>query len=361
MLLPYLNTKIRLKRPVINSQLSKSTAAIRYSAVTLLSLTAIAGCGHRDAASTRQVVARVNGQEITIHQLKNEAAGFSANSAIPNATPTRETLDTLINEQLLMEQGKERKIDRDPQVIQAEEKAHRQIRLQVLQNQLVASLPQPTQSEIRSFYDANEGLFANRKIYTFRQFTVDGNALNDNLKSKLERSKTEQAIVAALKSDNLNYHEIITVRTAEQLPMQALPSITNMNRGDVAVFKSGDRTDVLQIVDFIAQPATLEQATPVIREYLLSSKKKTKVDDLLKTLRATAKIEYFGPFGKDATATAQANPHTQPSSPTSAATSNITPAENKEQPPSKPNGDVSVVSADNKSPPAQSVMPAGKI
>jgi hypothetical protein len=58
-------------------------------------------------------------------------------------------------------------------------------------------------------------------------------------------------------------------------------------------------------VDYIEQSAALEQATPIIEQYLFNAKKKELVDSQVKALRAAAKIEYLGPFAPGAEQTAQ--------------------------------------------------------
>ncbi|MES2354972.1 MAG: EpsD family peptidyl-prolyl cis-trans isomerase [Pseudomonadota bacterium] len=277
----------------------------------LLALTTVVGCGNHDNAAVHQVAARVNGKDITLFQLKNEFTALSALGAASKATPTREMLDSLIDEQLLIEQSKERKLDRDPQVIQAGEKARRQIMVRALQDNLGASLPQPTPAEVRSFYEGNAALFAKRRIYTFHQYTVDRTAFNDALKAKLDQAKSHEAVVAVLKAEKVEFRDIVNVRTAEQLPMPALSSMVAMNRGDVVVINDSGETTIMQLADFVEQPASLEQATPIIREYLTNTKKGELVASLLKSMRTTAKIEYLGPFAKDASQVAQTTPASQ--------------------------------------------------
>src|SRR5688500_5969325 len=76
-----------------------------YSVIGALALTTLVGCNKSEesASSSKQVVAKVNGKEITVHQLKNEFAAQSAMGAASKPTMTRATLDSLIDEQLLVE------------------------------------------------------------------------------------------------------------------------------------------------------------------------------------------------------------------------------------------------------------------
>ena len=65
---------------------------------------------------------------------------------------------------------------------------------------------------------------------------------------------------------------------------------------------------VLQVVNAKAEPVEEKLATAIIEEYLTNSKKKEVLDTEIKSLKAGAKIEYFGEF-KDA-ASAEVKPAT---------------------------------------------------
>jgi EpsD family peptidyl-prolyl cis-trans isomerase len=279
-----------------------------YSVLALLAVSALVGCSQQSRnAPSRQVVAKVNGQEITIHQLKNELTALTSRGAVAtNVAPTKQMLDSLIDEQLLVEQGKQRKLDHDPQVMLAIERARRQIVAQAMQTSLAAALPPPPLAEIKAFYEANPALFAKRRIYTFYQFMVDRGGLSDTLKTRLDRAKSRAALLIALRAESVAFRELVSARTAEQLPMAALPAIAAMQRGDVTVINDGNEATILQLIDFIEQPATIEEATPLIREYLLNTRKKELVAERLIALRASAKIEYLGPFAEGALPAPQA-------------------------------------------------------
>ena len=280
-----------------------------HSVIAMLAASALIGCSQQSRnVPSGQVVAKVNGQEITIHQLKNELTALTSRGAIAtNAAPTKQVLDSLIDEQLLVEQGKQRKLDHDPQVMLAMEKARRQIVAQAMQASLAAALPSPTQAEIKGFYEANPALFAKRRIYAFYQFMIDRGGLSGALKTKLDRAKSRPALLTALKAENVAFRELVSARTAEQLPMAALPAIAAMERGDVTVINDGNEATILQLMDFVEQPASSEEATPLIREYLLNTRKKELVGERLAALRASAKIEYLGPFADAAPSMVQAD------------------------------------------------------
>src|SRR5689334_6942520 len=84
-----------------------------------------------DAVETKksltQVAAKVNGEEISIHQIN---AVLSRVQGAASATPNqmrREVLDKLIDQQVLYAQAAEKKFDRDPKVMILIDAAKREI------------------------------------------------------------------------------------------------------------------------------------------------------------------------------------------------------------------------------------------
>jgi hypothetical protein len=66
---------------------------------------------------------------------------------------------------------------------------------------------------------------------------------------------------------------------------------------------------VLQVVNTKVEPVAETAATPVIQEYLNNSRKKTTLENEIKSLKTAAKIEYFGEFQSGVkAATAEAKP-----------------------------------------------------
>ncbi len=115
----------------------------------LLALAALtSGCGKKDEAKTAtQVAAKVNADEITVHQINNVLARSQ------NVTPEvadvakREILSRLIDQQLARQQAVERKLDREPSVMQAIEAAKSEILARAYLERIASRLPKPTPEE----------------------------------------------------------------------------------------------------------------------------------------------------------------------------------------------------------------------
>lgn len=263
--------------------------------VTLCLLAAmLAGCGAESKSATAtQVLAKVNGDEITVHQLNDRLSQIQLPPNVDPAAARKQVLEALIDEQLLVQKAMADKLDRDPQVLQAIERNKRQILAQAAIEHLPAKTDIPP-DETAKFYAANPDLFEKRRIYTFHQFLLETPKLEPSVKAKLDDVKTPADIVAILKSAGIKYLDQTAVRPAEMLPMGALPQVAKMSRGDVLVEGEGGQIMLLQLVDVTAEPVDLARATPTIQAYLATNSKKESALGLVKDMRQKGKIDYVG-------------------------------------------------------------------
>src|SRR5919201_4014082 len=96
--------------------------------VVLLALGVAGGCGKQpESKKATQVAAKVNADEITVHQV-NRVLARSQNLAPELAEQAkREILDKLIDQTLARQQALKKKLDRSPGVMQAVEAARSEI------------------------------------------------------------------------------------------------------------------------------------------------------------------------------------------------------------------------------------------
>ena len=267
------------------------------AAAVVAAALSIGGCGDRAPTKPGQVVARVNGVEITVHQLNSELVRLGVRGGADNEAATRRVLEALVDQQLLAERAAKAKLDRDPQVMLALEQARQRMLGEAwLERSVDAEKPRP--EELKKFYADNPALFANRRLYSFHEFLIARPQFTDALRAALDSAKTPADVTAALKARNIEYRESPSTRGAEQLPLESLPRIAAMAKGDIFVMFSGESAALLQLVSFAEQPVTPEQAAPHIERYLINNRRRELAQTRIKELRAGAKIEYVGAYAE---------------------------------------------------------------
>ena len=178
--------------------------------VVLSSAVLLSGCGGNDSPnkkSNTQVVAKVNGEEITVHQLNQ----LLSRVRVPEGEFSKEdieqkALDSLIEKTLVLQAAKKVKLDREPAVLSALEEARSKVLIDRYVQRTLESVAKPTDENIQRFYDDFPELFADRKMYVFTKLAISADA--DQVKQMIEQVKQGQSIeqiVALLQQEGIKY------------------------------------------------------------------------------------------------------------------------------------------------------------
>jgi EpsD family peptidyl-prolyl cis-trans isomerase len=277
--------------------------ALIATLVVIVALT-LGACG-RDGGKqpASQVAVKVNKGEITVHQINAQLTQLRNLNADQQKQATRQVLERLIDQELLVQKAVENKLDRDPRVLQMVEASRRQILSQAYVDQLTQSAARPSSEEIGKFYAERPELFAERKIYRLQEITVSAreDISAQVLEEEIKKAKSINDVVAWLKSKNVPFNANATVKAAEQLPMDVVPHLAKLPIGHVMLMPTQQQGILLvQIAAVEKQPLDEKQAQPFIVQYLVNQRKLEIVQSELKQLRGSAKIEYVGSFAEGA-------------------------------------------------------------
>ncbi|AXS80102.1 EpsD family peptidyl-prolyl cis-trans isomerase [Dechloromonas sp. HYN0024] len=276
--------------------------------VTTATALTLAGCDKADSSKTAtQVAAKVNGTEISVHQINTiltRASGVTNENA-PQAR--KEILDRLIDQELVVGQAMAKKLDRTPETLSAIEAARREVLSRAYLEQVSATAAKPSADEIKHYFDENPNLFSKRRIYNIQELSINKSSGSmDGLKEFASTGKSMEEIAIWLKAHNLQTKGGASTRPAEQIPLELLPKIATMKDGQTSIIDTPQVMVVLRLVSSQSAPVDESTAKPVIEQYLQTQRKNKAVADEMKRLKEGAKIEFVGDFAKPATAAAPA-------------------------------------------------------
>lgn len=255
-------------------------------AVTLLAL--LAACGNKKdaAAGSGQVLASVDGQEITIHQLNTEMSKVAGTAA------PRQMLDGLVARQVLVNEAKKQKLDSDPAVLAELERA-RDLVLAQSYVRLKIGMPQrPTAQEIEDFYQQNPDAFAQRKQFEFAQLVISINNLTPELNELMGSNRSLDDIANWLDSRHIQYARLQVVKSSGDLPAEMLKSFKTMDKGRLFIVKEGQNAILASMQDSKNIPMALAVARPQIEQILMTQKQTQMTDAAIARLKTDMKVEY---------------------------------------------------------------------
>ena len=269
----------------------------------LLIAVLVAGCGDdkkeaaTDEKAPTQVAAKVDGKEITVHQVN------FALQRIPNLDKDKskeaslQVVRNLVDQQLLVAKAETDKLDRDPAVVQAIDAARQQILAEAYMSRKLGTPVEPTDAEINDYFNTHPELFAKRKIYRLQEISIKApKDKQDAIRAQLTASKTLNDFGTWLKAEKYEVKAAQGVKPAEQLPQEMLPKLAAMPDGQAMMVNTPDGVLVIVLAGSQAQPVTLEQAKPAISRLLQQQARQKAAKAELDNLKAAAKIEYVGEF-----------------------------------------------------------------
>lgn len=279
----------------------------------VFALAGLVGCGDKHAAdddkAKTQVVAKVNGDEISVHQLNLQ---MSRVGQVPEAQVkevSQQVLERLVDQQLLLQQALSAKLDRDPKVLQALEAARTEILTQAYMDQQLATAKKPTEQEIAEFYAKHPELFEKRRLFRLQEIAVAaGRDKVAEIEAGVRAAKDLNAIGEWLKSKSYQFSASGNVRAAEQLPLELLPRLQQMKDGEIVMIPTDRSINIVMLVASQEQPVDQAKAKPMIEQYFLNQAKGDIAKKELAKLRKDAKIEFVGAFSDMKPRTAAAQP-----------------------------------------------------
>ncbi|MEO7496045.1 MAG: EpsD family peptidyl-prolyl cis-trans isomerase [Massilia sp.] len=254
---------------------------------------ALAGCNNQPKESKPgQALASVNGAEITVLQLNEELQRAGVAPAQQEAA-SKQLLQALIDRQLLQGEAAKEKLDRDPKVMQAIERARALIIAQAYMQKRVGNPTRSTDAEIADYFNKHPEFFSHRKQISMLELVFPSSALTPELKAAADAAKSLEEVAVWLDAHRVKYGRTQVARSTADLAPTLASRLLGMPKGQLFVVKEGERAMLIAIADIKDAPVSLEVASPQIAQFLVNQKNKETAAAELSRLRAAAKINYI--------------------------------------------------------------------
>lgn len=242
-----------------------------------------------------QVVAVVNGQEITQQELNAELNGQQIPQGADRKAVMQQLLQRVIDRKLLVSKAKEQGLDKAPTYLAQINRAQDAILIDMLASNVAKGLPVPDAAAAKQFMASNPSLFAGRKRYQLDQIVFQ--AANDpTLQAKLKPAKTLADVETVLKSAGIQYQRGTAQLDTAALPPVIATRIAALPAGEPFIVPQNGRlvVSVIRSSEPVAAPA--QQTQPAAIELLRRQGVEQAMRKQVEQARTSAKITYDAGF-----------------------------------------------------------------
>jgi EpsD family peptidyl-prolyl cis-trans isomerase len=272
-----------------NETTMRSTALTAAAACAVLLLAACTG--HKK--DTTQSAARVDGTEITVHQINYKLQRERGLRPEQQEEAARKVLEQLIDEQLIVEKAEKTKMDLEPGAQQALDAARREVLARAYVDITAQSVTPPSDAAVHAYYDANPYLFGQRRVYTLQEYLAK--VPEDKipaLRAMVEAGRPPEETEAWFKAQGAPFRAQQSTQPAERIPMGSLKEIAAIPVGHGLVASAGNQVHVTYVTSSTDAPAPFDVARPKIMQFLAIESRKKVTEGNVAALRTAAKIEY---------------------------------------------------------------------
>lgn len=258
-------------------------------------------CGKKVDASSKksdtQVVAIVNGDEITIHQVNFQLSRMGQMNEAQAKEASKKVLTRLIEMQLLKQQAIEQKLDKNPGLLQALEASKDQMLAQAYLETMMAKASKPSNSEIDEFYKSHPELFENRRVFRLQELMVNiDKSKFAETEASIKDIKGINEIAVWLKEKNYPFSANAAVKEAETLPADMLKKLQVLKDGEILILPTEGALHIINLAASESMPISRIKATPIIEQYFMNQNKTNLAKKEMTALNDKAKIEFIGTF-----------------------------------------------------------------
>jgi EpsD family peptidyl-prolyl cis-trans isomerase len=261
---------------------SRSLALILAAAPLLWS------CGG-SKAPTGQVVATVDGDEVTLSELNQEAKLQNIGDA-NNPAIRQQLLQTIIDRKLLAGSATNQKIDRSPDYLLLRKRAEELILSDMFIRKSLTTSEQPREDQIEEFARSKPEIFTRRTIFTVDQIAfpqTDNQVLMQQLGAAKSLDEIEQRLSEAGVPRERATAKWDSARMPEDLPQR----LRSLGKGEPFVRVSNPMVAGV-IVSMESAPVPDQQRRALAAQGLIQQRVQNALTAWLERSRKAAKIQY---------------------------------------------------------------------
>jgi peptidyl-prolyl cis-trans isomerase C len=238
-----------------------------------------------------QVVAVVNGDEITQQELNAELQAANVPASADKNQVRSQLLQRIVERKLLVQQAKKDGLDQTPAYLVQVRQAQDNAIIGLLAQKLSKSISLPDGAAVDKFVAQNSTMFAARKRYALDQIAFPIPE-DPKLLKEFEPAHSLAAIETVLKSHNIQFAQGKGQLDSAQVPPEMATRIASLPAGEPFLVPDKGRMIASVITAVQTTPTPSEQSKPAALNALRQQALGDAMRKQLEKARASAKIEY---------------------------------------------------------------------
>lgn len=258
--------------------------------------TLLAGC-NKDKTPSGQVVATVNGADITRRDLASElnAANLPRGTDVAAVQPA--VMSELVSRKLIVDQARREGIDKTPDYMAASQRAQDVLLAQAMVAKWVGQPEKPDAATLDRFIADNPQRFGERRVFLLDQIQTDAKGIDPKALGPIN---TMDGVIEYLRSKNHPFQRGRSTLDTAGLDPAAAKEITGLAPGMPFVTTRPGGLVISVITATQPQPVPADRQREIAAQLVRQQNVQKLVADKLKSLKAGAEIEYQKGFAPPA-------------------------------------------------------------
>ena len=268
---------------IISRWLRQRPIAIVFVCVAAIGLS---GCRKETGG---QVAAVVNNEEVTIQDIRAEAAaeGFPADSDFQTVAPI--VLQRVIERKLFAEYGRNQGLDRTPEFIARRQASEETILSALSARDLVGHLAPVSEAQINAFIASNPTLFAKREKVQLDQIRFPAPSHREHIK-ELDALGTIDKVEAQLKAENVHAVRANAGLDTGTLEPAVASQIVGLADGQIFDVTIGDSSVISVIVGRQPVPPNFNEWKALAKNYIEAKLFEKTAGEKLSNIKSLSRI-----------------------------------------------------------------------
>jgi EpsD family peptidyl-prolyl cis-trans isomerase len=243
-----------------------------------------------------QTVAIVNNEEITATELNAELSANGSGAVGDTKEARAAALQRLIDRKLVVQQARKDGIDKSPEFLNQQRRMTEDLLISMLVSRQANISQVPSAAEIDKFKASRPEVFANREVWTLEQllFPIQKDPA---LSAKLNATKTLDEVAQLLTANHVQFTRSTRKVDTAIFPHAIYQQIANLPANEPFIVPGATQAVASVITQREPVPVDADQARQLALNLMKRENVQKIIQDRVKGLRGTAKIEYQPGFG----------------------------------------------------------------